>query len=230
MNTPKTLVVTGASRGLGAHIAAQAVAQGYRVIGIARNADDAGSFPIRKCDVTDGDAVKEVFKEIRKDKSFFGLINAAGVASMNLLVSTPPETIKKIVDINLTGTINCCAAASKALMRQKGGRIINFSTIAVPLGLKGEAVYVASKAGVEGFTRSFAREMGDFGVTVNAVAPGPIPTDLIRKVPSESIDELVTRQIIPEQGTLDDVWDIVSLLLDERAKMVTGETLHIGGA
>ena len=230
MTEVRTLVVTGASRGIGAHLATRAVDAGFNVIGVARTAGEGQGFPIRACDVTDGDAVKELFKEIRKDKTFFGLINAAGVASMNLLVSTPVDTIKKIVDINLTGTINCCAAASKALMRRKQGRIINFSTIAVPLGLKGEAVYVASKAGVEGFTRAFAREMGDFSVTVNAIAPGPIPTDLIRKVPEQSIAELVSRQIIPEQGTLDDVWDIASLLLDARAGLVTGETLHVGGA
>lgn len=230
MTDAKTIVVTGASRGLGAQIAKRASEAGYRVVGLARAGADGDGYDIRACDVADADQVHGFFRDMRKDKSFFGLINAAGVASMNLLAAMPPATVQKIVDINLTGTINCCAAAAKPLCRLKRGRIINFSTIAVPLGLKGEAVYVASKAGIEGFTRSFAREMGDFGITVNAVAPGPIPTDLIRKVPEASIADLISRQIITEQATPDDVWDVVSLLLDDRAKMVTGETIHVGGA
>lgn len=226
----RTIVVTGASRGLGAHIAKRASEEGFHVVGAARTAATGDGYEIKACDVTVPEQVQALFRDMRKDEHFYGVVNAAGTASMNLLVATPFETIQRIADINLIGTIHCCAAAGKLLCRRKRGRIINFSTIAVPLGLKGEAVYVASKAGIEGFTRSFAREMGDFGVTVNAVAPGPIPTDLTKNVPKANIAELISRQIIPQEGTPEDVWNVVSLLLSERANMISGDTIHVGGA
>jgi len=226
----KTLIVTGASRGLGAAIATSAAKEGYNVIGLARSGGQGEGYEYVSCDVSEPEQVKCFFKGLREDKSLYGLINAAGIASMNLLAATPQESIRRIVDVNLSGTISCCAAASKLLMRQKFGRIINFSTIAVPLGLKGEAVYVASKAGVEGFSRSFAREMGEFGTTVNVIAPGPIQTDLIAKIPAAKILELVESQIITEQAIPGDIWNIVSLLLDERANMITGQVINVGGA
>ena len=117
-----------------------------------------------------------------------------------------------------------------ALLRRKTGRIINFSTIGVPLAIKGEAIYVASKAGVEGFTRTFAREMAPHGITVNAIAPGPIETDLIAKVPKEQIGEIVSRQIITRQATPEDVFEIVSLLLAPGSAMISGQTINVGGA
>jgi 3-oxoacyl-[acyl-carrier protein] reductase len=226
----KTLVVTGASRGLGAHIAAAATREGWRVIGLARHVSGDASYEMHVCDVADPVQVDTVFKSLKKEDGLFGLINTAGIASMNLAMSTPPQTAQRIIATNLLGTIHCCAAMGRLLARQKQGRMVNFSTIAVRLGLKGEAVYVASKAGIEGFTRSFAREMADFGVTVNVVAPGPIGTDLIAKVPSASITDIVSRQIIQRQMEPADVWSIVSLLLDERAGGITGEVLHVGGA
>jgi 3-oxoacyl-[acyl-carrier protein] reductase len=180
--------------------------------------------------VADPEQVNAVFRSVKSDPGLYGLINAAGIASMNLTLSTPPETMQRIIAVNLLGTMYCCAAMGRLLCRRKAGRIVNFSTIAVPLGLKGEAAYVASKSGVEGFTRAFAREMADFGVTVNAVAPGPVPTDLTRNVPAGQIDRIIDAQMIRRAATPEDVWRIVSLLLDARADMITGEVIHVGGA
>jgi 3-oxoacyl-[acyl-carrier protein] reductase len=115
------------------------------------------------------------------------------------------------------------------MMRARKGRIINFSTIAVPLALAGESVYVASKAGVEGFSRTFAREVADFNITVNCIAPGPIDTDLIAKVPAASIDKIVSRQVVRRKGTPDDIWNIVSFLLGAQADMVSGQVINVGG-
>jgi 3-oxoacyl-[acyl-carrier protein] reductase len=229
MSARKTLVVTGASRGLGRHIAAAAQDAGYKVVGLARSASQTERFDIRACDIRNDARVRETFKALRGEESLYGLINAAGVASMNLVVSTPPETMRQIVEVNLLGTMYCCAAIGKLLARRKTGRIINFSTIAVPLALKGEAAYIASKAGVEAFSRAFAREMADFDVTVNTVAPGPIRTDLIKHIPDIQINRVVSAQVLPRMGTPDDVWDIVSFLLSDQARMTSGQVFKIGG-
>lgn len=226
----RTLVVTGATRGLGRHIAMEAQKAGYRVIGLARS--DAGEndfLEFHRCDVSDHQQVKAVFKSLRSIEGLYGLVNAAGIASMNLFLSTPPDTMYRIVATNLLGTMYCSQAMGKHLARKKNGRIINFSSIAVNLGLKGEAAYVASKSGVEGFTRSFAREMADFNVTVNTIAPGPIMTALIENVPAENIAKIVETQVIPRMATPEDVWDIISLLLDDRAGMITAQTINVGG-
>ena len=115
------------------------------------------------------------------------------------------------------------------MMRKRKGKIINFSTIAVHLGLKGESIYAASKAGVEGFSKSFAREMADFNISVNCIAPGPIKTDLIKGVSQNKIDNIISQQIIQKQFQKSDVCDLVDMLLDERSSSLSGQVLHIGG-
>ena len=224
------IVVTGASRGLGRAIADRLVAQGQEVLGLARNVDDL-PFPAMACDVADHDAVKAVARDLRKAKAeVTALINAAGVAAMNLAVTTPQATTEKVIRINLLGTIYCCQLLAPLMMRRNAGSIVNFSTIAVALGLKGESIYVASKAGVEGFSRAFAREMADFGIRVNCVAPGPIDTALLRGISGDQIGKIVAQQIFPEQFTPDAVCDIVELLLDPRSAAISGEVLNVGGA
>jgi 3-oxoacyl-[acyl-carrier protein] reductase len=232
LSTPAVdaVVVTGASRGLGAHCALRLHEKGYRVIGLGRKPPKNSTFEIRVADVADSVSVAAALGDLRRDKSVYGLINAAGIASMNLVITTPPETVRRIIETNLIGTIFCCQAIAPAMIKRGGGRIINFSTLGVPLAIKGEAVYIASKAGIEGFSRAFAREMAPHGVTVNTIAPGPIDTALIEKVPTQKIDDVVARQLIPRQGEPEDVWNIVSLLLSAESAMITGQTIHVGGA
>lgn len=225
-----TVIVTGASRGLGRFCADQLHEKGFRVIGIGRTPATTVPYETRALDVADPTDVTKVMREFRGDKTIYALINAAGIASMNLVVTTPAETVKRIIETNLLGTIFCCQQIAPALIRRGNGRIVNFSTLGVPLAIKGEAIYVASKAGVEGFTRVFARELAPHGVTVNAIAPGPIETALIAKVPREKVDAVVKQQIIPRQGTPHDVWNILSMLLSPESSMVSGQTLHVGGA
>jgi 3-oxoacyl-[acyl-carrier protein] reductase len=183
------------------------------------------------CDVSSYENVKSVSQRLKSDGiKVEGLINAAGIASMNLAVTTPHNVSQNIIHTNLLGTIYCCQLIAPLMLRKKKGAIINFSTIAVALGLKGESIYAASKAGVEGFTRSFAREMADFNVNVNCIAPGPINTNLLRGITATQIEKIVSQQIIPKQFTPDAVCDLVELLLDIRSNSLSGQVLHVGGA
>ena len=223
------IIVTGASRGIGKAICEQLVSNGFSVLGLARNISGL-SFLSMPCDVTSYSDLKEVVKFIKKQKyEISGLVNAAGIASMNLALLTPPDVTKKIIETNLVGTIFSCQNFAPLMIRNKKGAIVNFSTIAVPLGLKGESIYVASKAGIEGFTKSFAREMADFNIVVNCVAPGPIDTKLLSGINSNLIENLVNRQVINKQFTKEDIAKFVVSIMDSDFNMISGSVYSIGG-
>ena len=223
------VIVTGATKGLGAAICARLQSHNIKVFGLARNVSGL-SFDGMDCDVSSYESVKAVAKKLKNDKvKVTGLINAAGIASMNLAVITTPKITQSIIQTNLVGAIYCCQILSPLMFRNKKGSIINFSTIAVPLGLKGESVYVASKAGIEGFSSSFAREAADFNVRVNCIAPGPINTDLLKGVSSKQIANIVSQQVFPKQFAPSDVCDLVELLLDDRSNSLSGQVLNVGG-
>jgi 3-oxoacyl-[acyl-carrier protein] reductase len=227
-----TLFVTGASRGLGAYIA-EGLRTEYRIIGLARSWKIYGKpvpFQIAACDVASPDSVAAAVEPWKEDRSVYGVINAAGIAEMSLALMARPESMQSIIQTNLLGTMFVSQAVGRLLVRRRAGRIINFSSIAAALAIKGESVYAASKAGVESFTRTFAREMGDFNVTVNAIAPGPIPTDMTNGIRPEVLQGVVNQQAIRRMATPEDVLNVVRLLLDERAGMVSGEVIHLGGA
>jgi 3-oxoacyl-[acyl-carrier protein] reductase len=223
------IIVSGASRGLGRNICDRLIAGGHDVVGLARSVD---GLPFRSfaCDISDYSAVKAIARQLRQEKAqVTGLINVAGVAAMNLAVTTPQETTERVIRINLMGTIFCCQLFAPLMIRNNSGTIINFSTIAVALGLKGESIYAASKAGVEGFSRAFAREMADFGINVNCIAPGPIDTALLRGISDKQIDNIVSQQIFPSKFTPEAVSDVVELLIETRSGSLTGQVFHIGG-
>ena len=223
------IIVTGASRGLGQAITERLVENGEVVLGLARNTGGMNIDAI-ECDVSDYKSVKHAVKEVKRmKKPVKAFINAAGVASMNMAVTTDESTVQKLIQTNLVGTIYCCQLFAPLMLRQKQGSFINFSTIAVPLALKGESVYAASKAGVESFSRTFAREMADFNVRVNCIAPGPIRTDLLRGITDMQIEKITSQQVIPKQFQKSDVCDLVELLLDEKAASLSGQILNIGG-
>lgn len=224
------IIVTGASKGIGKAICERLIKRRIDVLGLARNVDGV-PFASMACDVSSYDSIKEIAHRLKKEGvKVEGLVNAAGIASMNLAVTTPPSVAQKIINTNLLGTIYCCQLFGPLMIRNKRGSILNFSTIAVALGLKGESIYAASKAGVEGFTRSFAREMADFNIQVNCIAPGPIDTNLLKGISSEQINKIVSQQIIPQKFKPDSVADLVELLIDSRSNSLSGQVFRVGGA
>jgi 3-oxoacyl-[acyl-carrier protein] reductase len=223
------IIVTGASRGLGKAITERLNDNGEHVIGLARSISGM-NIEAYSCDVSDYLSVKKVAYEIKKiKKPIKAFINSAGVASMNMAVTTDKSTVQRLVQTNLIGTIYCCQLFAPIMLRQKQGSFINFSTIAVALALKGESIYAASKAGVEAFSRSFAREMADFNIRVNCIAPGPIRTDLIKGISDTQIEKIISQQVIPKQFLKSDVCDLVELLIDEKSSSLSGQILNIGG-
>jgi 3-oxoacyl-[acyl-carrier protein] reductase len=223
------IIVTGASRGIGKSITERLIEKGEKVVGIARSVSGLSIDDI-ECDVSDYSSVKRASREVKRmKKPVTAFINAAGVASMNMAVTTDASTVQKVIQTNLVGTIYCCQIFAPIMLRQKHGIFINFSTIAVALALKGESVYAASKAGVESFSRTFAREMDDFNVRVNCIAPGPIRTDLLRGITDTQIDKIISQQVIQKQFQKSDVCDLVELLIDERSASLSGQVLNVGG-
>ena len=223
------IIVTGASRGLGKSITERLIENGEEVLGLARNTNGM-NIDVIKCDVSNYSSVKNASKEVKKmKKPVKAFINAAGIASMNMALTTDESTVQKLIQTNLIGTIYCCQLFAPIMLRQKQGSFINFSTIAVALALKGESVYAASKAVVESFSRTFAREMADFNVRVNCIAPGPIRTDLLRGITDTQIEKITSQQVIQKQFQKSDVCDLVELLLDEKASSLSGQVLNVGG-
>jgi 3-oxoacyl-[acyl-carrier protein] reductase len=223
------ILVTGASRGIGSALCTYFSGKGLPLLGLARSPVHA-DFDTAVCDVTDPQALRVLAQRLLAEgRGVSVLINAAGIASMNLALTTPPATAEAIVKTNLLGTIYTCQQFVPHMIRGKAGRVINFSTIAVPLALEGESVYVASKAGVEAFTRTFAREVAGFGITVNCIAPGPIDTDLIKGVPDVKIQRVVDRQVIKRKFSPAEVCALADMLMSEPASTLTGQVFHLGG-
>ena len=224
------IIVTGGTSGIGYEITRALRNQGDNVITLSRRKLSEDKDHI-SCDLTDYSSLKKAYKIIssRKEK-VYALINCAGIASMNLALTTPPEITKKIINTNLIGTIFSNQVFSPLIIKgNKGGRIINFSTIAVSIGLKGESIYSASKAGVETFSRIFAKELSTFKITVNCIAPGPIRTNLLKGVNDQQIKAIVERQIIKKEMKSENVIEIIRLILDKNSINLTGQVFHLGG-
>ncbi len=222
------IVVTGASKGIGEHVCNRLIDKGYEVVGLARTIKKR-RYKMISCDVSSTESIDKTIKTLKKLGKISGLINAAGIASLNLTLFMTKKSIRNIIDTNLVGTIYMSKQIAPLMIRNKKGFIINFSTIAVPLAMKGEAIYVASKAGIEGFTRAFAREVSSFNINVNCISPGPIKTDLTRGVDEEEINNLISQQLINKQFKLDDISNLVETIINKKYSSITGQILHVGG-
>jgi 3-oxoacyl-[acyl-carrier protein] reductase len=226
------MVITGTSRGIGLGLARHYLARGNRVCGCSRAPATIrhACYTHFELDVSsEADVAAMVRTVVRKHGRIDALLNNAGIASMNHALLSPGATAQSIFATNFHGTFLFCREVAKTMVRRRRGRIVNFATVATPLRLEGESLYAASKAAVESFTQILARELGPTGVTVNAVGPTPVQTDLIKSVPKAKMDALLARQAIHRFGEIADIINVVDFFLLPRSAFVTGQVIYLGG-
>lgn len=237
-----TALVTGGSRGIGKAIALRLGRAGYNVVvGYRVNKEMAeevaneicrnGSWAIAYgCDVADSSAVDIMFDYMR---DLFGIVdvvvNNAGVSHYCMCESEKDDDYSRVMDVNLKGAFHVCRRAARGMIDGGYGRIINISSMWGMVGAAMESTYSASKAGVIGLTKSLAKELAGAGVTVNAVAPGVIATDMLRDIDSNIISELIEETPVGRLGTADDVARVVEFLASEDTSFVTGEVINVSG-
>ena len=235
-------LVTGASRGLGRAIALRLAACGSKVAinyrssdadaaAVAREIEDGGGEAMLvPADVADAAAVRAMTREVVKKWGKIDiLVNNAGITKDSLLPRMPDDTWDEVMNTNLRGAYLCTKLALRSMMEQSWGRIINVSSLAGLTGNQGQANYAAAKGGLNAFTRSVAREVGSRNITVNAVAPGFITTDMTDRLPQETRDEILARIPLKRFGRPEDVADLVAFLASERAAYITAQIMCIDG-
>ena len=240
--TGKVALVTGASRGIGRAIALKLAAEGAAVVinyhGSMEKAkevkaeieSDGGIAEIMQCNVADYQATEAMIRKVTDD---FGrldiLVNNAGITRDGLLMKMSEEDYDTVLDTNLKGTFHCIRFAARQMLRQRGGRIINLSSVSGILGNAGQANYSASKAGVIGLTKSAARELASRGITVNAVAPGFIETEMLDQM-TDAAKEAGKAQIpFGRYGKTEEIANTVAFLASEKASYITGQVICVDG-
>ena len=234
-------LVTGASRGIGKAIATVLGSKGATVVGTATSASGAQGISEffaaggingagKELNVTDPGSVEALMKDVQSE---FGaptiLVNNAGITRDNLLMRMKDDEWNDVINTNLTSAFRMSKACLRGMMKAKRGRIITITSVIGATGNPGQSNYAATKAGVIGFTKSLAREIGSRGITVNAVAPGFIDTDMTRALPEEQRDALLEQIALGKLGAVEDVANAVAFLATADAAYITGETIHVNG-
>ena len=238
----KVALVTGGSRGIGRAIALRLAEAGASVAICSRNLDAAqavgdeisargGNVLVRQSDVADAAQVDQLVKDVIATLgSLDVLVNNAGINRDNLLMRMKEEEWDRVMDINLKGTFNCCKAAARPMIKARGGRIVNISSVVGISGNPGQANYAASKAGLIGFTKTLARELASRNITANVVAPGLISeTGMTSVLPSQVMDQMLAQVPLGRPGMPEDVAQAVLFLSSDHAAYITGQVIQVDG-
>jgi len=239
----KTAVVTGGSRGIGKAIATELATQSYNIV-INYNSSEKKANALKeileskynvdvlaiKCDVSNFDDVKSMYKEVKKKfDSIDLLVNNAGITKDNLILRMKEEDFDQVININLKGTFNCSKIFGRHMLKQKLGKIVNISSIVGIMGNAGQSNYAASKAGVIGLTKSLAKEFAPRGITVNAVAPGFIQSAMTDALNDEVIKHYKDNIPLGNLGKPEDVAKVVKFLSSADADYITGQVINVDG-
>ena len=235
----KIALVTGASRGIGAAIADTLAQAGATVVGTATS--DSGAAAIgerlaqwngqgKALNAAEADGIENLIADIEKEFDKLDiLVNNAGITRDNLLMRMKEEEWDEIMQVNLKSVFRASKAVLRGMMKQRSGRIINIPPVVGAMGNAGQANYAAAKAGLMGFAKSMAREVGSRGITVNCIAPGFIDTDMTRALPEEVRKTFEAQTALGRFGDAQDIADAVLFLASDQAKYITGQTLHVNG-
>ncbi len=231
----RNVLVTGGSRGIGLAMARKLASSGYNVIAVARGESEAlreaaksGNLHFRACDLSDIDGIPAFVKAVRDEfGAIFGLVNNAGIGTEGLLATMHNSDIEALVRLNVLSPVILTKYVVRHMMADGEGRIVNISSIIASTGYNGLSVYGATKAAATGFTRSLAREVGKLGITVNAVAPGFIATELTQSLSDDARQRIAGRSALRRLPDADDVANLVEYLLGEGGRNITGSVLTV---
>ena len=231
----KTALVTGASRGIGKAIAEKLKADNYKVLGTATS--DSGVDTLNSngieghlLDLNSKDSIENFWSKLESDnKTISVLVNNAGITRDNIILRMSDEEWSDIMNVHLYGTFQLSKRALKMMLKKKWGRIINISSASASIGNRGQSNYAAAKAGIEAFTKSLAKEVGKRDITINAVAPGFISTDMTENNKGVNADHLVKEIPLGRFGDPEEVASLISFMCSDGASYITGQTIHING-
>ena len=242
MFTDKIAIVTGAGRGIGKEIAKTLAAKGALVIvnycGSAKRAEETvqeieaagGKAEALQCDISDFTKAGEMMDYVIKTYGRVDiLVNNAGITRDGLLMKMSEEDFDAVLNTNLKGAFNCMRHVARQMVKQRGGRIINISSVSGVMGNAGQVNYCASKAGIIGMTKSLARELGSRGITVNAIAPGFIETEMTDVLPEDVKENLLASIPLKRMGQTKDIAETVAFLASDKAAYITGQTISVDG-